>query len=452
MANKFVYQSVSRHSRRRRSWTWILAAVLIAVGLSYSYGRYLPPELGGLPPVFKKASAVGGKLIEQQHVTTIAPHQVDNEARVVYPNQPDLPNARSNVEQYLITYTSEDPRSGREVRIRARLYLPAVGANVPALIFGPGTTGPGPACAPSLERSRNANWGRYDNHMAYYAGQGRAVAITDFNGRGEGEIHHYFVGEMEGRAMLDLARALRRVEDVRLPRNLVGDNVFMAGYSQGGHAALWADRIQADYAPEVKIRGIIGFAPATDPIKMFNDTGSGTASTWIPPYIYAAYRDYYGLATPANTFFKDPIAANVSSDARKFCIDQVETKTGHFGTPATIGNIYQPEFLESLRNRTFKSKYPEWAGLLEQNLAGEHFTATPKLFIAGQKDFVITPSAQVELMQRVCKSSQSVAQLDLHPEVTHYTAMAVGRSRMDGWISQNLNGQRLPSNCAAYRV
>jgi pimeloyl-ACP methyl ester carboxylesterase len=450
MAQKFVYQPAARR-RRRHLWVWLAVAIVLAGGASYYYGRYLPPELGGLPPVFRRSEPVGGKVLQKQRVATLAPHQIDNDAKVVYPNQ-TISNAKTAVEHYIVTYSSQDPRTGKEVQIKGRLYLPVTGRNLPVYVFGPGTTGPGPICAPSLERSRNLNWGRYDNHLAYYAGQGYAVAATDYNGRGEAEIHHYFVGEMEGRVMLDLARVMRKFEDApAVSQSPAGDQVFFAGYSQGGHAALWADQIQATYAPDVKVAGVIGYAPATDLLKTFYDTGSGTASTWIPPYLYAAYDDYYGLKTPASTFFQEPIATTVIDDARSYCIDQVETKTGRFGTPATIAQIFQPEFLASLRNRTFPKKYPDWAGLMTRNLAGDAHTTTPKLMIAGQKDIVITASAQIELMGRLCRQAGAVAQLDLHPEVTHYTAMSVGRSRTQTWMEQVINGQRPPSNCNAYQ-
>ena len=64
---------------------------------------------------------------------------------------------------------------------------------------------------------------------------GFIVVATDYEGLGTPGLHPYFVGESEGRAVLDAALA---------GRTFIGpdqdDTVVLAGHSQGGHAALFA--------------------------------------------------------------------------------------------------------------------------------------------------------------------------------------------------------------------
>jgi pimeloyl-ACP methyl ester carboxylesterase len=227
--------------------------------------------------------------------------------------------------------------------------------------------------------------------------------------------------------------------------------VIFAGYSQGGHAALWADELAGSYAPDVRVAGVIGFAAATDLIKTFYDTGAGTRTTWIPPYIYAGYDDYYDLKTPAGSLFKEPYAANIASDARAYCIDQVETLTGHYGTPATIANYYQPEFLESLKTKTLSQKFPELANLLIKNRAGTAATSAPKLVLGGKKDNVITESAQIELIKLLCSHQTANVQAELYPEGNHYTTMSLGWPRVLLWLDQIQSNQLSASHCGGYR-
>jgi pimeloyl-ACP methyl ester carboxylesterase len=444
----FIY--TGKPPRRNLKVAFVAMGLTAAVG-AYFISRNLPARLPGLP--FTRPEPVGGKLVDRPiHTASYTIEQVNAEAKVVY-NVPDLPAAKTGVEQYSVTYTSEDPRDGKELRVKARFYLPLVASGAPVLGFGPGTTGPGSVCAPSLEAVRAKNWGQYDKHMLFYAGQGYAVAITDYEGRGEGQIHHYFIGETEGRSMLDMVRALKKFKDgTRFKSSPAGEDVFLAGYSQGGHAALWADQIAPQYAPEVKVKGVVGYVAATDITRMWVDTASGAASNWIPPWVYASYDDYYDLRLPASELFKEPFATNVSQDARRVCIDEAGgIQNGHYGLRGNLGLVYQQPLIDSLKNGTFSTKYPELANHFNQNLAGKVYTPTPKLIIGGDKDLVIFPAAQTDLMRRLCSDSRARAQLMMGPGVTHYTAMAYGRARTIEWMKQISAGQQVTSDCALYR-
>lgn len=443
----FIYSGRPTHRRN-------VKIVLVAMGLTAAAGAYLISRaLPSLPSLLNpRPQPVGGKLVDRIHTASHTAAQVDAEARVVY-NVPDLPAAKTGVEQYSITYTSEDPRDGKELKVKARLYLPTGATSAPVFGFGPGTTGPGPQCAPSLESVRAKNWGLYDKHMLFYAGQGYAVATTDYEGRGEGSIHHYFVGETEGRAMLDMVRALRSFKDTtRFKTSPAGNPVFLAGYSQGGHAALWADQIAADYAPDITVKGVVGFVAATDVTRMWVDTANGAASNWIPPWVFAAYDDYYDLRLPASELFNEPFAANVTQDAKRVCVDEAGgIQNGHYGLRGNLALVYKQPLIDALKSGTFSAKYPELANHFNTNLAGKVTTATPKLFIGGDRDVVILPAAQTELMRRVCAGGQTKAQLLMGTGVSHYTAMAFGRVRTLEWMRQVGSGAQPANDCGQYR-
>ena len=71
---------------------------------------------------------------------------------------------------------------------------------------------------------------------------------TDYEGLGTPGDHPYLIGVSEGRSVLDMVRAARKLDS-----NL-GKRVVIAGHSQGGHAALWAASLQRSWTPELNAR------------------------------------------------------------------------------------------------------------------------------------------------------------------------------------------------------
>ena len=64
-----------------------------------------------------------------------------------------------------------------------------------------------PDCAPSLYPDRaGLIW-----NLGDMLSQGYIVVATDYPGLGTDGIHPYLIGESEGRAVLDLVRAARRL-------------------------------------------------------------------------------------------------------------------------------------------------------------------------------------------------------------------------------------------------
>ena len=117
-----------------------------------------------------------------------------------------------------------------------------------------GTTGIADRCAPC----RAGMPGSYDHPLLNrWLKAGYAVVRTDYEGLGTPGDHPYLIGDSEGRSVLDMVRAARKLDAN------IGKRVVIAGHSQGGHAALFAGSLARRWTPELTLRGTLAFAPVS---------------------------------------------------------------------------------------------------------------------------------------------------------------------------------------------
>lgn len=132
----------------------------------------------------------------------------------------------------------------------------------PLITWAHGTTGLADKCAPSRFTEADIT----DGYIAYqnasiksWIDKGFAVAMTDYQGLGTPGLHEYLIGLSEGRAVLDIVPAARKLFPSK-----ISNRYAIAGHSQGGHAALWATGIARKWLPKSKLVGSAAFAPASN--------------------------------------------------------------------------------------------------------------------------------------------------------------------------------------------
>ena len=173
--------------------------------------------------------------------------------------QASLSAASRNV---VVLYRSADA-AGRPIAVSGLVALPkgkAPKGGWPVISWSHGTTGIADACAPS----RDAAGSPVRAYVEYvhpvlnaWLKAGYAVVRTDFQGLGTPGMHPYLIGASEANGAIDIVRAARRL-DARVGRDWVS-----AGHSQGGQAALFAGAAGPGRAPELRLRGVAAFAPAS---------------------------------------------------------------------------------------------------------------------------------------------------------------------------------------------
>jgi pimeloyl-ACP methyl ester carboxylesterase len=222
-------------------------AVLVVGLLATSAAEANPPKQGpsggGFYKPPKQMPKGHGKLIWQRQATKLSP----------------IEGAKQNK---VVLYTSESPQ-GKPIAVSGSVSVPrgkAPKGGWPVISYAHGTTGTADSCAPTRvgPTSPVAPYVSYiDPQLQDWIDAGYAVVRTDFQGLGTPGPHPYLIGESEGRGVVDIVSAARQLNP-----NL-SNKFLIAGHSQGGQSALFAASLAKSWAPKLKLKGTISYAPAS---------------------------------------------------------------------------------------------------------------------------------------------------------------------------------------------
>ena len=153
--------------------------------------------------------------------------------------------------------------------------------------------------------------------MAFFAAQGYLVVAPNYTGyhRSKLPYHPYLNAEAQSRDVIDALRAARSSMPNISTTTSFGKQLFVAGYSQGGHVAMATARaLQNDYSTEFKLAGSV---PMSGPYALgdaakasFNGEQVYGASIFLPMLV-DSYQNAYGnlyvkpsdiYAAPFDTF------------------------------------------------------------------------------------------------------------------------------------------------------
>jgi pimeloyl-ACP methyl ester carboxylesterase len=350
--------------------------------------------------------------------------------------------AQYDIDTYRIWFRTRD-EDDLVISIQAEVRFPRVAApqTFPVLVYGAGTTGIANKCAALNERYAGRQWGNYRAHMVSYAAQGYIAVLPNWQGYDDPErTHPYFVSELEGRVMLDAARAAYDffeqppTADINARPDAA---VFLGGYSQGGHGAFSAGRMAPSYAPGLEIKGLIGHAMSPDVEGLMYD------SPRYSPYIVYAYRDFYGdeVINPVDVFQPHWLEA-FEEDVKAKCID--EALTYYSDDPA---RMYTNRFRDALYNDRLAEEFPLFKEELDANDSSQKaYTTVPALFLHGAADPIVKVGTIEQFVSYVCQQGVNVT-YNLYPGINHFQIRQGSFDDTLRWMEYILDGNTPVSNC-----
>lgn len=240
----------------------------------------------------------------------------------------------NGIDVYEVIYKSSYP-NGTPVTASGILYVPTgIQKAAPIIAYHHGTM---------LVKDRQIDLNGEQFICAAFAGDGYIVAFPDYFGIGKGEgMHPYQHAESEAQASIDLLRASKEF----LTQNSIkfSEQLFITGYSQGGHAAMSTFKtIQEKYGNEFKVTAASPMSGAYDM------TGVQAEVMFKPydhpmylPYILMGYNQVYEMQHP-----KELLKAPYDSIVPSLFNGVHDFKFVNSHLPKVPADIFKDEILES---------------------------------------------------------------------------------------------------------
>jgi len=370
-------------------------------------------------------------------VETLSPAAINGLARVLFDPLP-APRSRYSVDCWVISFRSVYP-DGAPATITAQLFIPRFSDTAvrPLYVFAAGSTGLTSACRPSREHVAGIRWGLYRTHVLAFAGQGVICLLPDYMGFADkGRLQPFYSAVAEGRMMLDTIRAGRAFASGKTGsyrRHVRGVKAFVAGFSQGGHAAFAAADLRAKYAPDVSLSGVIGYGPATDVITLFREFPVDA-----PMAIYT-YAQMYGRDRfdPAEILLPQ-WEESLEDDVTRQCIGGMQAYY-----PWTPRELYRAKFADALLSNRLASAYPSIYRILRENSTGLGGHHVPALILEGTDDVVVSVKSQASFAAALRRHGSAV-QLSIYKGARHDTRQ-IGFTEALEWMQKITRGGSPPT-------
>lgn len=323
---------------------------------------------------------------------------------------------------YKILYLSESV-AGEAIAVSGLAAVPDdASTDRPVLSWAHGTTGLADACAPSKETVQ----GTVELLLTGYLDRGWVVTATDYEGLGTPGLHPYLAGISEGRAVLDAIRAAQQLPDAR-----AGTEAVVWGHSQGGHAALFAGELAAEWAPELQVRGVVAGAPPSELPVLAGALRGGAYQGYLAMVaggLHAAYPE-----TDLDVVFREETveALDLLDEA---CTADVFAEFN--AIPAE--DFFAGNPLDD----------PTWKRVLEANDPGHRRSEIPLLIVHGEADEQIPVALSAVLFDRLCGLGQ-VVERRTYPGQGHGEVVFAAFAELSTWMADRLAGEPARSTCPA---
>lgn len=271
-----------------------------------------------------------GELVESTFMVSFTPEQVQSYMTLFGAPQNFVPTHAADA--YRILYMTRD-KNNELVQASGVIFVPQGVDALDVVSVQHGT---------SLKRDNVGSVNPlYALDGIIFSVSGYMAVAPDYIGLGvSDEIHPYLHAELTANAVVDMLRAAR----IFACENdlILNDDLFLAGYSEGGYATMATHRIiESEYTSEFQLAGV---APMSGPYDLLGTTRNMLSREYydIPAflaYVVVAYNDAYGWDRLGD-IFNSPYAAMLP----ELYDGSMELGDVNDALPTTISALFKPEF------------------------------------------------------------------------------------------------------------
>jgi hypothetical protein len=332
--------------------------------------------------------------------------------------------AQYGVNCYKLVYETINPLGGRTTASGA-LYLPQhTGTQWPLVSYSHSTvtqTNDVPSASVTLDAFAGIA----------FASVGYASLVADLLGLGSSPgLHPFLQARSEATASVDMLRAAR----IFCASNNVGLNgqVFLAGYSQGGHTELALQRELEKY--HTNEFTVTASAPMAGPYDMSGVELNDLLSSRCPPnpyyaaYLLVAYQSVYSLAPAWSDLFVPPYDTTIPP----LCNGNTSGTNINSALPTcNISSILQPAVIASLTNDPGSSLY---LALRDNDLYRWKPIAPVRLYHCSGDLDVLPANSQVAYSNFVAQGASQVQVVDPKPGADHSSCAIPALAAAKAWF------------------
>lgn len=324
------------------------------------------------------------------------------------------PDVVHDVDLDQLAYVTQD--RGKKIEATTLVAYPSdldARASLDVLLVLHGTAGFTDACAPSSTADVRPL-------VAALASLGYVVVAPDYIGlRGldgpTGFLHPYLVGEPTALASLDAVRAASRFLAAQNGNTCASTRFATVGGSQGGHAALWVDRLAPTYAQELEHVGVVATVPPADMLA----EATRALRTKVPASanmaaFYGAASDWYGARGKLSEVFVSPLDTQIPTELAASCSPGASFEGKDLTAVFTSSLLSAAAATDGLRALS------PWGCMVVEN--GLTTTSVPRpapkspsygvMFVLGEADTLVDPATERTGFDELCAQGMKMQYLE----------------------------------------
>jgi acetyl esterase/lipase len=289
---------------------------------------------------------------------------------------------------------------------------------------------------------------------AALAALGYVVVAPDYIGlkafgAATGFLHPYLVAQPTALSSLDAVRAARKLPGDRVSGHEIRPRVLVFGGSQGGHAALWVDRLAPYYARELELLGTVATTPPSDTTSHITrailEKVPATANTLA---FFGTAPAWYGLEASLEDALLPPWPTRLPELLASSCSD--------FGEVGDVG--LDDLFSETLRDDVASSRFGETplgcvtreSSLLETSIPriGPSSPSYGVLVVAGAADTLVSAAIERAAFETMCRAGLPARYLECEG-AKHVEATTWSIPNVLSFLRERESGTPMVADCDA---